>query len=116
MMSSFLFLHQENRVRYNQSNYLRVFGDNPVSLDELKKSERDPSLSECVQMWLERTPGLEEDGFNFRSKFKAAVEAILKRDHEEIEVIERPSQIPSPLHLAVYVKMLSVQHCVHAQR
>ena len=37
-------------------------------------------------MWLERTPGLEEDGFDFPTKFRAAVEDILQRDLEAVEV------------------------------
>ncbi len=38
-----------------------------------------------TQKWLERTPGLEEDGFNFQDKFRQAVEAVLQRDMDEIE-------------------------------
>ncbi|XP_031549728.1 tryptophan 2,3-dioxygenase-like [Actinia tenebrosa] len=37
------------------------------------KSEESPSLLEVVEKWLSRTPGLEEDGFNFWGKFKASV-------------------------------------------
>lgn len=72
-------------MKYNKNNYRRVFGDDPVSLEKLEASEKDPSLSQCVERWLERTPGLEEDGFNFPLKFKTAVEAIFKRDWETIE-------------------------------
>ena len=49
-------------------------------------SESEPSLSECIQFWLERTPGLEEDGFNFAAKFKKAVDGLLKNDLDKIEV------------------------------
>jgi tryptophan 2,3-dioxygenase len=77
---------QENRVRYNQSNYRRVFGDVPIEMEKLERSEAEPSLSTCVQKWLERTPGLEEDGFNFPKKFQDAVEGIMKREEEAILV------------------------------
>ena len=40
----------------------------------------------CVQNWLERTPGLEEDGFNFPAKFKAAVDELLRKDLNAIQV------------------------------
>jgi hypothetical protein len=40
-----------------------------------------------VELWLERTPGLAETGFNFPAKYKAAVEAIFKQEQEIIEVI-----------------------------
>jgi len=54
-------------------------------LDTLTQSEKEASLSECVQRWLERTPGLEEDGFNFPEKFRLAVEGILRKDLDMIE-------------------------------
>ena len=77
---------QENRVKYNQENYHRVFEDISDASEELEASESEPSLSECIQFWLERTPGLEEDGFNFAAKFKEAVDGLLKKDLDKIEV------------------------------
>ena len=65
-----------------------MFGDIPHELERLKLSEEEDSLSQCVQNWLERTPGLEEDGFNFPKKFKEAVDLILKEDLKTIEVKE----------------------------
>ncbi len=45
-----LFLYvrgkQDHRVRYNQENYSRVFGDNPAEFERLQRSEEEPSLSE----------------------------------------------------------------------
>ena len=52
----------------------------------MEASENEPSLSECVQSWLERTPGLEENGFNFPAKFREAVETIFEDELEAIEV------------------------------
>ena len=77
---------QENRVRYNQCNYRRVFEEWAEEHKILESSESDPSLSECVQRWLERTPGLEEHGFNFPAKFKAAVENIFNQEMKNIQV------------------------------
>ncbi len=37
---------QDHRVRYNQENYSRVFGDNPAEFERLQRSEEEPSLSE----------------------------------------------------------------------
>ena len=39
-----------NRVRYNQSNYRRVYEDKPEQLAALIASEEEPSLSEVVQV------------------------------------------------------------------
>lgn len=46
-------------------------------MTELQKSEKELSLCHLVQKWLERTPGLEENGFNFWKKFQEAVSALL---------------------------------------
>jgi tryptophan 2,3-dioxygenase len=39
-----------------------------------------------VQQWLERTPGLEADGFNFWGKYKQAVENLLAKQRKTAEV------------------------------
>merc|ERR1712117_724093 len=85
-----LGIKPENRVKYNQENYHRVFEDIPNATEKLMASESEPSLSECIQFWLERTPGLEEDGFNFAAKFKKAVDGLLKNDLDRIECEANP--------------------------
>ena len=56
----------------------------PEQLEALTRSEEEPSLSDVVQRWLERTPGLSSD-FDFASKYKEAVDQILNETLEEIE-------------------------------
>ena len=73
-------------MKYNKDNYEKVFSDKPQEEERIKASEREPSLSYCVQRWLERTPGLEEHGFNFPAKFKAAVENIFDQEMKNIQV------------------------------
>ena len=53
-------------------------------MEALTKSEEEPSLSDVVQRWLERTPGLSSD-FDFASKYKEAVDIILNETLDEIE-------------------------------
>ncbi|XP_014247244.1 tryptophan 2,3-dioxygenase [Cimex lectularius] len=72
-----LGMKQENRVRFNQS-YHSVFGRDEVALADIAQSEKEPSLAQLVERWLERTPGLETDGFNFWGKYKQNVEVLLK--------------------------------------
>ena len=38
-----------------------------------------------MQSWLEKIPGLKEDGFNFWSQYQKAVEKMLKDLEEEIK-------------------------------
>lgn len=79
----------EHRVKYNQK-YTHVFGSEPNALEAIIRSENEPSLSDLVQKWLERTPGLELDGFNFWGKFKDSVETLLKdkEDQAKLEPLE----------------------------
>ena len=48
-----------------------------------------------VQRWLERTPGLNEEGFNFPQKFKEAVEAIFDKEWQRVQVIFKKCQYNS---------------------
>ena len=79
-------LFQSNRVKYNKNNYKQVFEECDEQLSTLQRSVEEPSLSECIQSWLERTPGLKEEGFNFIAKFKEAVNQLLAADEEAISV------------------------------
>lgn len=72
----------EHRVKYNQK-YTHVFGTEPEALEAIKKSEEEPSLSDLLQKWLERTPGLEIEGFNFWGKFKDSVDKLLNEKEEQ---------------------------------
>lgn len=73
--------HRPNQV--NQP-YMEVFKD-PKIIQAISESEREPSLFELIQRWLERTPGLERNGFNFLDKYKDAVDAMLGQETEIIE-------------------------------
>ncbi|XP_023161970.2 tryptophan 2,3-dioxygenase [Drosophila hydei] len=66
----------DQRVKYNQK-YTDVFGNDKQALHAIRQSEDAPSLLTLVQRWLERTPGLEEDGFNFWAKFQQSVDQFL---------------------------------------
>lgn len=66
----------EQRVKYNKK-YSEAFSHEAAALEALEKSENEPSMLELIQKWLERTPGLEKDGFNFWAKFEASVEKFL---------------------------------------
>ncbi|KAK9871015.1 hypothetical protein WA026_009974 [Henosepilachna vigintioctopunctata] len=84
LLENKLGVRKEHRVKYNQ-DYNVVFGDDKDCINEIEKSETEPALTDVVQKWLERTPGLELDGFNFWGKFKEAVQELLKTDRETAE-------------------------------
>lgn len=81
-----LGVKQENRVKYNQ-RYQDVFGDDTTAIEKIIASESEPSLGELVQKWLERTPGLEEDGFNFWKKFQNNVNDLLNQEENQAKVM-----------------------------
>ncbi|GAB0098977.1 Tryptophan 2,3-dioxygenase [Sergentomyia squamirostris] len=82
LMENKLGVKMEHRVKYNQ-NYTVVFRQDPGAVEKIAESHKELSLLELVQKWLERTPGLEEDGFNFWGKFKESVDNFLAHEHEE---------------------------------
>ncbi|KAI6650308.1 Tryptophan 2,3-dioxygenase-like [Oopsacas minuta] len=53
--------------------------------DILVETESEPSLSQLIQNWLERTPGLEEDNFSFYDAYKEAVKNKIEFDKKQIE-------------------------------
>jgi len=63
-----------------------VFGHDPKALEQLEASEEEPSLCTLIQRWLERTPGLEADGFNFWNQYKEITSRLLKEQLYEAEV------------------------------
>lgn len=84
LLENKLGVKTEHRVKYNQK-YTHVFGSDPGALEAIMKSETEPSLCDLVQKWLERTPGLELDGFNFWGKFKEAVDRLLNEKEEQAQ-------------------------------
>ncbi|KAL2089215.1 hypothetical protein ACEWY4_016114 [Coilia grayii] len=71
------------RVPYNRRHYRDNFRGQDSAL--LLCSEQEPTLLQLVEQWLERTPGLEEDGFNFWGKLEVNIAEGLKREKEKIE-------------------------------
>lgn len=80
-----LGVRTEHRVKYNQ-RYTEVFGADPDAIIQIEESESEPSLSDLVQKWLERTPGLEMDGFNFWGKFRDSVQQLLDSEMKNANV------------------------------
>lgn len=75
--------------RGSRGRQYNVFGTDLVASEKIQQSESEPSLSHLVQKWLERTPGLEEAGFNFWQKFKDRVEALLTKEQDKAKVIRQ---------------------------
>lgn len=74
-----------HRVKYNQV-YSNVFKKASADAERVRRSETEPSLSELLQKWLERTPGLDVTGFDFWGKFKSSVHAFLTEKEDAAKV------------------------------
>ena len=79
-------------MKYNQK-YSCAFGNDPEAIKAIEKSENEPPLADLVQRWLERTPGLDADGFNFWGKYKQAVESLLATQHNVAQVRIQPHSL-----------------------
>uniref|UniRef100_A0A3B1IPV7 Tryptophan 2,3-dioxygenase n=1 Tax=Astyanax mexicanus TaxID=7994 RepID=A0A3B1IPV7_ASTMX len=71
------------RVPYNRRHYRDIFRGQEIEL--LLRSEQEATLLQLVEKWLERTPGLEEDGFSFWGKLEVNIFEGLRREKEKIE-------------------------------
>ncbi|XP_067825783.1 tryptophan 2,3-dioxygenase-like [Heptranchias perlo] len=71
------------RVPYSRKHYR----DNFIGKDNelLLRSELEPTLLQLVEQWLERTPGLEPNGFDFWGKLKTNIERGLRDEFADIQ-------------------------------
>jgi tryptophan 2,3-dioxygenase len=82
LLENKLGLKFKNRVNYGDKKYQNVLSQEHQ--DIINKSENDVTLLELLQKWLERTPFLKSDNFDFLKYYKISVEKILKNDEKLI--------------------------------
>jgi tryptophan 2,3-dioxygenase len=78
-----LGLKRDQRLKYGQAEYDQSLKPNQRS--GMQEIETDPSLFDCVEKWLERTPFLKMQGFDFWKTYKSTVETALLGDLEIIQ-------------------------------
>ncbi len=76
-------LKQENRTTYNEKSYQDEF--NSKQKDTLNRFEKE-SLFDIIQNWLERTPFLQFKGFDFLTQYKSAVQYMIRKEQEQIDL------------------------------
>jgi len=77
-----LGLKPELRKQYNKSGYVSRLS--PAHQQLAQQAESEPSLFELIERWLERTPFLDFQGFNFWSSYRVAVDKMLESDRQII--------------------------------
>ena len=73
----------ENRLKYGKKNYKHVLSKRDK--EEVKNSEDKPSLFTLIEKWLERTPFLSFEGFDFWKKYSDSVYAMLNKEENSIK-------------------------------
>ncbi len=82
-LESRLGLKREQRITYNQTSYDQSL--KPDQRAPIAKIEAEASLFDRVEKWLERTPFLKMNGFDFWSLYKQTVEQALLADIQIIQ-------------------------------
>jgi len=82
MVEIMLGLRADERLTYNKMPFDIVFDEKKKA--ELHEAESSRSMLQLVNDWLERTPFLETDNFNFIEAYKNAVQSMLNKEKDAI--------------------------------
>jgi tryptophan 2,3-dioxygenase len=97
VIENMLGLKSDQRLEYNNMPYDVVFSDEQKTT--LKQSIENKSLLTHVVEWLDRTPFLEFDKFNFLEAYKKAVEHMLQKEKDGINASDILSEETKKLRL-----------------
>ncbi len=82
-IETLLGLRPPHRISYGGKDYKEPFTE--AQQHELAELEKQPSLFDRVEAWLERMPFLDVASFNFLDHFRRAVAQSMERDREAIQ-------------------------------
>ncbi len=77
-----LGMRRADRLQINDAPYTSRF--TPEDTGRVEASEKEPSLFDLIQSWLERTPFLNFGAFDFWREYRRAVDAMLAADRDKI--------------------------------
>ena len=92
-----LGLDPRHRLKIRGAAYIDVLSEEHAR--QVQETETQPSLLDCVQRWLERTPFVSFGDFDFWRAYRVAVDEMLARDrrvvetHPNIDAEERAVQL-----------------------
>jgi len=78
-----LGMRPEDRIQYGKKRYNQFLDE--ADAECVLKSENEPSLFELLENWLERTPFLQMDEFNFWESYQSAVKDMVANDIAQIQ-------------------------------
>jgi len=82
MIENSLGLKENSRLKFSKHSYKDFLPKSEIKLVE--KYENNKSVFDLVEQWLERTPFLESEEFNFWKSYKDAIQNMLDSDMEII--------------------------------
>eukprot|EP00939_MAST-03C_sp_MAST-3C-sp1_P000218 g218.t1 len=82
MIENMLGLKQKKRVMYGHRSYCSYLNKSDASVVE--NLEREDSIHDLVERWLERTPYVDCETFHFWDHYKKAIDGMLACDRESI--------------------------------
>lgn len=77
-----LGLQPDQRLKYGSQEYYDSYSAD--DRDQLRQLEDDLSLFDAVEKWLERTPFINYDGYNFLKQYQEAVWKIMEAEEKEV--------------------------------
>ncbi len=83
VMEVILGLQEKERLTYNNHHYASVFNEEQKA--QLNDATKSGSLFEAIEAWLERTPFLQFDQFDFLKYYRKAVNNMLSKEQEAIK-------------------------------
>ncbi|MFL2982915.1 MAG: tryptophan 2,3-dioxygenase family protein [Candidatus Neomarinimicrobiota bacterium] len=78
-----LGLQKKNRINYGGKDYKNSLEERDRS--RVEKTENENSLFQLLEKWLERTPFLSFEGFDFWDQYSCAVQSMLKSEEHIIK-------------------------------
>lgn len=75
-----------HRIRFNNQDYKKLLNEN--ERDSVKEAEEAPSFFSCLEQWLERTPFLADENFDFWALFRKTVD---QRTEEALSEVRKSS-------------------------
>jgi len=78
-----LGMRAEDRIQYGKQRYNQFLDE--ADAECVLKSENEPSLFDLLENWLERTPFLQMDEFNFWESYQSAVKDMVANDIAQIQ-------------------------------
>ncbi len=82
LLENKLGLRRADRPKYGNKEYFEEFDQQKQ--DVLLQSEKSPSMLKLLESWLERTPFLSFEDFDFRAHYRKALENLYQREREVV--------------------------------